>query len=132
MIHNVIVLGGLIYIHLGVRMNNTSKEPRILGLFYLTAGICNIYVISKFTHIFAVLYDSRESLPKLTQFLISSNPYFGIICGCIPGVILILSDRKELNKPLVKACLIIFLMILIGITVVSLFLPLVVTIKKIG
>ena len=100
-----------------------SKEARILGLFYLLGGIFAINIISKFPRIYDEMYG-KNPIPAFPQFLMNSNPYLWGICVCIPGVILILSDRKELNMSIIKACLFVFLMILGAVTVVGLFLPL--------
>ena len=114
-----------------------SKKLRIIGVFYLLAGIYFIFIIPRFVRVLDEMYGNRVSIPALSQFLIRSNPYLWLICGCIPGVILILSDRilrnrNALDTSLIKACLIVLLMILIGITVVGLYMPFDVIIKTIN
>lgn len=108
-----------------------GKSQRVIGILYLTIGILCMLSISRFKTIFDEMLEG-DPLPKLTQLFINTDPYLWLFLGYIPGCVLILSDRKELNKPIVKTCLIIFLFLLYGATIVSLFMPLIVTIKKIN
>ena len=108
-----------------------EKNQKVIGIIYLVISTLITLTIPRFKIILTAILQG-DKLPAITSFIMITQPYLWIVCGYIPGLFLILSNKKELDKPIVKACFIAFLIILLVLTVVSFFLPLIVTIKKLG
>lgn len=99
-----------------------SNLSRIIGMLYLATGIFFVERIPKFVPMYRE-FGIDGGLPKLTIFIVSSNPFLWLTIGCIPGISLILSGRKELNKWSVIIGLTITLIFLSLITILVLSLP---------
>jgi len=104
---------------------------RIMGLIYIAISLFLALVIPMFVVVYHDLLEGAR-LPALTDFMIKSNPFLWLICGCAPGVFLILSNNPVLNNLWVRIGFALFLVILVGIAVVALLMPLTMSFSALG
>lgn len=108
-----------------------GKSQRVIGIIFLTFSMFTIMAIPRFEKVFSEMFEG-EKINSFTVFLLTTNPFLFLILCYIPGALLILSDKKELNTPSIKAFCILYLAMLICILIVGLFLPLIITVRKMG